>query len=275
MPDNSHKDGFWVSRNFVNAIFIAAALLLWYSSYQAQPEVAAEGKSAMRLFSEILKDIGVVIFSLALVDMIWDRFGGDPVRVQITKLAETTTGALEIVQQAHAAGLAQVIPRIGNVSDDELVKWIATSQLQIDMCAYTLYYFFEREKLARALHERVRAGVPVRILIGDPSNANLFSNVQPQTRRAMEGQMRFVAESISKWTSKPAVPASQAVARKLSAGSLNLSVLRFDDRMIVLHYLWTCFTSETPSILVQGQDKPLFQIYAGEFDHLFGTGTQI
>jgi hypothetical protein len=82
--------------------------------------------------------------------------------------------------------------------------------------------------------------------------------------------MKFVSDSIATWKSDPAV--SNLHARKLP---LPVSVLRFDDRMLVVHYLWTRFTSETPCLLIQGLDKPLFQTYAVEFDHLFDSGTAI
>jgi hypothetical protein len=154
-----------------------------------------------------------------------------------------------------------------------VLEYISGSKLRIDFCAYTLYYIFERGQLAQALHERVHAGVPVRILIGDPANPHLFANIQVQTKAPMGGQMKFVSDSIATWKSDPAV--SNLDARKLSEGPLPISVLRFDDRMLVVHYLWTRFTSETPCLLIQGLDKPLFQTYADEFDHLFDVGTAI
>src|SRR4051794_33822576 len=112
------KDGgFWVSRTFVNWLFIAVGLLLWYAAYLIRPDVASEaqaGKHALQLFSEILKDIGVVVFSLALVDILWNRFGGDPVQGEISALAKTTQNVLQIAQQANATGLSQIVVRVGN-----------------------------------------------------------------------------------------------------------------------------------------------------------------
>ena len=269
-------DGFKVSRTFINGFFIALGFLLWYSAYQTQPEQEAHaGKSGALLVSEILKDIGVVVFSLALVDILWQRFGGDPVQAQITKLEGTTNNALRIVQQAHTSGLSHIVSRVGNIPDIELLEYISSSKLQIDFCGYTLYHIFEREQLAHALDERVRAGVPVRILIGDPANPDLFANIQVQTKTAMEGQMKFVSDSLVSWKSNSTISVSSLDARRLGKGPLSLSVLRFDDRMLVVHYLWTRFTSETPSLLIQGLDKPLFRTYADEFDHLFSTGTAL
>jgi hypothetical protein len=102
-----------------------------------------------------------------------------------------------------------------------MLKRFSGSKLQIDLCAYTLYYIFERGQLAQALHERVRASVRVRILVGDPANPNLFANTQLQTKAPMGGQMKFVAESIATWKSNRAV--SNLDARKLGAGPLPIS----------------------------------------------------
>jgi hypothetical protein len=274
-----NRDKFSVSRTFINGFFILLGLLLWYSAYEVRPGLAQEthaGKSLALLVSEILKDIGVVVFSLALVDLLWERFGGEPVQAQIRRLVDSTNNALNIIQQAQATGLTQILSRIGNVSDAVLLEYIASAKLQIDLCGYTLYYIFEREQLARVLHERVLAGVPVRILIGDPTNEQLFTNVQVQTKSAMIGQMNFVSTSIASWISKlPPAPASRLDARKLRQGPLPLSVLRFDDRMFVVQYLWARFTSETPSLLIQGLEKPLFRAYVDEFDHLFSEGVAL
>ena len=80
-----YKDGFRVTRTFVNSLFILLALLLWYLAYLARPETVSDHatKSVALLFSEILKDVGVVVFSLALVDMLWERFGGEPVQLRV------------------------------------------------------------------------------------------------------------------------------------------------------------------------------------------------
>jgi hypothetical protein len=277
MPHDT-KAQFTVSRTFVNLFFIGLGGILWYLSYATQSSLVSEthsGKSATQLLGEILKDIGVVVFSLALVDMLWERFGGDPVQTHIKTLAETTNNALRIVQQAHTNGLSDVEARVGNITDAALTDLIYRSQFQIDLCAYTLYYVLERDQLAQALYERVGAGVPVRILIGDPANPSLFENVQPQTRIAMQGQMKFVIESIGTWKTKHAAVASTLDARKITVGPLCTSILRFDDRMLVVNYLWTRFTSETPVLTFQGLNRPLFRTYAEEFDHLFSKGTAI
>jgi len=274
-----NRDKFSVSRTFINGFFILLGLLLWYSAYEVRPELVPEthaGKSLALLVSEILKDIGVVVFSLALVDLLWERFGGEPLQAQIVRLVDSTNNARNIVQQAQATGLTQILSRVGDVSDAVLLEYIASAKLQIDLCGYTLYYIFDRKQLARVLHERVLAGVPVRILIGDSSNTQLFANVPVQTKPTMKGQMDFVSKSIASWISElPPAPACRLDARKLSQGPLPVSVLRFDDRMFVVQYLWARTTPETPSLLIQGPEKPLFRTYVDEFDHLFSEGAAL
>jgi hypothetical protein len=53
--------------------------------------------------------------------------------------------------------------------------------------------------------------------------------------------------------------------------TLPISIVRFDDRMLVTHYLRYSVTGETPVYVIEGERTPLFKKYISEFERSFAA----
>jgi hypothetical protein len=221
------------------------------------------------------------------VDILWQRFGGDPLQGRLDTLLalvanqtgsilEEATNVLTITRQAYTNGVIQITSRAGDITEKQVLELIQGARSNIDLCGYTLYYLFERQGLAAALEERAHSGVAIRVCVCGSANPDVFQNVRPETVIGMKGLMTFVLSSLSAMGKRLNGPQqTKFEPRKLDKGHLPLSMMRFDDKLSVVWYLWTKYTSETPAVLLQGADKPLFQTYLQEFQHYFDVATPI
>jgi hypothetical protein len=193
------------NRSGVNLFFVVVGVLLWFLAYEARQYLPPNNVEASGVFliREILKDVGVVVFSLAAVDFLWQRFGGDPVQGSLSEILNQVKNqtreaitVLALTREAYTNGVIRISRGAGEITENEVLELICNASRLIDMCGYTLYYVFEREALARALEDRARSGVTVRICVCDPGNADAFTNVRPETVDGMKGLMAFAMNTL-------------------------------------------------------------------------------
>ena len=235
----------------------------------AIPIIIAAGLDRDLLARDLCKDFGVVIASLALVDLLWQLVaGGEPLSKEIAQLRDLNV----LTRQAHKHGLVDLASRRsllanGNAAVETLIK---NSKSFIDMSGYTLYFLVENPRFVDALIERARSKARVRLLISASDNAQLDATVDEKVLGTMKRQMAVAWDVLLR--ARETLPEGERdkfLVRRLRKKSLHASFLRFDDHINVLHYLLAKYTEETPMYVVRGTDTPLFKTFMEEYEYCF------
>ena len=278
-----------VKRRVVNLLFILLAFVIWYGSYYwqfdrsagetgANPATNAE-EEQKHFPGEILKDLGVVVAGLALVDILWTFIGGDPLHTDIARVEDAVTSlgkSVRIVDQAQKHGVLQITRKPDAVDMTKPVEAIDSANHSIDMCGYTLHSLFAtgqlKDKLEKAIVERK---VTVRVCISSPGNKDTPKNCTPGVRTSMPAESQDVLDHLSELKTRllerkdGAELAKRLTILELKESVMSMSILRRDDLMLVVPYLQHAFTLDSPALLVvrSGAD-PLFHVYEREFAYI-------
>lgn len=249
-------------KHLIYAVFILIALCLILIAAVVN-QVDPNGIAA-----DIIKDIGIVVGAVALVDILWGRFGGDPLSQQIEKLKQLNS----IMTDAETTGLTHVFSRAADVKSTNWLSSIQGARGSIDLAGHTLYQVAERSELCSALVGQARKGVKVRILINHPENPALPLSVDADygNLRAMSEQMDHTWNYFQSLRDQlpPACWENMKIAR-LREGVLHIALRRFDGLMYVLNYLYSKRSPDTPVYVAEDEERPLFSTYMQEFDRLF------
>jgi hypothetical protein len=224
------------------------------------------------LTRDLTKDFGVVIISLALVDLLWLLVaGGEPLSREIAAVRSL----IVVTQQAYLSGLTDVAARRSGLllANASLATLISASKSNIDMSGYTLFRLKENPRLIDALAQKARDGVKVRLLLCAPDNVAFPSCVDVSVLDAMKTQMEATwLHLVQTQQSLSNVYRKNLVVKRMRKKWPYTSVLRFDDQINALHYLHSKYTEETPVYVCRGAEGPLFKTYLAEFEYCFAWG---
>ena len=221
------------------------------------------------LASEIAKDFGVVIISLTLVDLLWLLVaGGEPLAREIENIRQLN----DLTRQAHRAGLVDVADRRSELLPDNasFSTRIENSHSRIDICGYSLHVLVENQRMLTSLIRRAKHGVHVRILICSPDNAAVGHAVSPDVYSGMQAEMVTTWETLIRaHADLESDEGLRFEIRQLRNRAMTTSIFRIDDRMSVIHYMTSIFTTGSPVYVFRGS---VANQYIAEFEHLFGLG---
>jgi hypothetical protein len=134
--------------------------------------------------------------------------------------------------------------------------------------------------IAGTIHERIRAGVRVRLLVLDPDGAAMaafsrFSNVDPAVRRG-----KIVSNLLylrSQFRSEPARRHCElrVIDSFLSAGCIGLDLDTPAAKLFVQHYLYRTSANAAPLFaLTRAADERWFGVYRAQFEQLWTEARQ-
>jgi hypothetical protein len=222
---------------------------------------------------DLVKDFGVVIAGLLVVNLVWSIVGGEPLENAIKVLrhelqrTEVNLGRFsKLTSSAQAAGLLDVG---GNSSAlqyqaDQLVQMIEHAKVRICVCGLTLLLLQENHNLVTVLREAANRGVLVQILLAAHDNPWLAASNEEATLPGMTGVISNTIRIL-----KEAAQNTQFQVRALRKKTFTVSLLRFDETIIATPYLVSTMTASSPRFVASGSDTPLFKIWMREFDYLF------
>lgn len=278
----TRSESFRISRSTISSIFVLLAAVLGFVSYMLHTAGEFHWGETRLWGAEVIKDIAVVVFSLALVDFLWRRFGGDPLDLHIEEVQahlDQTVAAMRKSQVLLTEADSQGLVRISSGHRDlgiALLDWVSLAERTIEMCGYTLHSVFQDGVIIDKLRDKVRSGVSVRILISGANNQDIFSNIDPNNSAPMKGQISAVCHWLTQIREQlNEEQRGRFLVRSLDRGKLTISILRFDRRILASIYLRSKFIAETPTMIVEGDDKKLFKTYAKEFDFFFSQAQSI
>ncbi len=58
------------------------------------------------------------------------------------------------------------------------------------------------------------------------------------------------------------------VVQASEGGRFHVGMRRFDEKMYIIHYMYSLRAQDTPSYVIEGSDKALFKIYLNDFELL-------
>jgi len=228
-----------------------------------------EDHGVTAVWRDLAKDFGVVIISLALVDLLWDLVaGGDPLSQEIHSLIDLSV----VTRQANENGVVDLSWKRANLTDQStsITRAIQHSKKNVDMSGYTLYVLVETQGFLRELVDRAKDGVKVRLLLCASDNSALSGGVDRGLLETMQAQsLRTSAQLLKARMGLSPEKRSNFEVRVLTDKILYTSILRFDERINAVHYLHSRYTPECPVLVVRGADTPLFRTYLAEFDWCF------
>jgi hypothetical protein len=244
-----------------------AVFLLLFITFISLAFVVEKEFPKVHLLPDIIKDIGVVYGSVALLNFLWSKLGGDPLEEQIDELKSYNY----LAREAEQSGLVHLYP---NTQDIRLVDLIRKSTSEIDICGYTLHDFKENESLLDLLREKIEGGVTVRMIQVAPDNDAFGYSVTNKV--AMISLMNDAWQKLQDFrNSLDTKKRSRLILGQLKKGALHVSLRRFDDELYVLHYLYAKNTPESPVFVIKGKEKPLFKTYMLEYETMLSKSEKI
>jgi hypothetical protein len=249
-------------RSIIYALFLAIGIILLLSSYIAKA-------SGNLLVGDTSKDLGVVIISLVLVDLLWKLVGGDPLSKEIAELKKYNN--LHAV--ALEGGLEGLILKANDAKTEvDWLEMIKKSQEHIDICGHTLVDIAEKPDWVSALKNRAESGVHIRLILNSPSNPTLPNGINPDIPNLpkMMEDMKF---SWNKFTelqnSLPVDKQSNLSVVQIKTDILFINIRRFDEKLYLLHYLYSTLNEYCPVFIFEGHQKQLFKLYLDEFNKIY------
>jgi hypothetical protein len=250
----------------VDVLFILLSLLPLGLGLALHQQTGAAQKP---FWSDLAKDMGVVIASVALLDLLWGLVGGEPLSREIQELRSLTI----LTRQANASGLTGVAVRTSKLEEEQraIQDFIKTSSI-IDMSGFTLDVLQRSPTVLEELVGRAKQGAKIRLLLLAPNNPALPHVVDNERLTAMQAASEAVWMAVQKQAGLlPQDQRSAFTIRRLRMQTLPISIVRFDDRMLVTHYLRYSVTGETPVYVIEGERTPLFKKYISEFERSFAA----
>jgi hypothetical protein len=269
---------------FVGGVVVAAAYGLSASAERT------------RLMLEGLNHLGIVIIAIAAVEVVWAWAGGSPTELDLKRLISLSEG-LNNEMKGDVATLNQTSDNIKATSErieasmqhmtiivtaasrtglwnvgareDELgyppskfATEVMNARYAVDLCGCTLRFVYSNDVVLDALVKTAARGVPIRILVSGPESPLLAANFKDSFEDDVRQGSRFLLKRILERNSNINV-------QTLTVKCMTLSLLRIDEVMLVMPYLYSVQTSESPHFDVRGSGNPLFRAYQAEFDALF------
>lgn len=217
-----------------------------------------EAKHALTF--DLCKDFGVVIVSLAVVDLLWQLVaGGEPLSREIKEIRDLNG----LTRQSHRIGLIDAAERRSELLDEHksLTELIGRSSARIDISGFTLHILVENQRLLNLLLSKAKQKVAVRILICDPQIAGLAECVQDHVLNGMRAEMETTWTTLLRGLATLAPNEKKYFQiRRLKQKMMSVSVFRVDDMMSVVHYLRSKTTTDTPVFVTTGHGY-LFNTY--------------
>jgi hypothetical protein len=227
------------------------------------------------LVTEAVKDVGVVIIGIAVAEVVWALVGGAPTELAVKGVAQGITemsqqirsdvkGMSVLTADGNRVGLADVGTSLDELSwsPTHFIGLVARAMHAIDLCGATLYYIYSNDGILNALVGAADRGIQVRVLLPSADSQFIVATFKDEFRD-------LVCRTATQLSEKIKGKNSNIQLKHLKDKTLTMSLLRVDDEMLVVPYLYEFQTTESPRFCVRGVESPLFKLYEREFSALF------
>jgi hypothetical protein len=277
---------------------VCISLLLFLLSYLVTPLANRD-----ELWHGAIKDLGIIIFGIAAVEIVWKMAGGAPIDITLDEIKtvsadmrETTSKNLASLQTANSnilstssrietlvekmSTIVEAANRTGVIdiganqeqvgfTPGEIARRAHEATRHIELCGSTLYVVYSNDAALNAVLAAAKRGVAVRILLPSPAADEkiLVANFKDRFLDDIKSGALFkeIIRKIAAGNEQFPSLGLKLLAKK----TLTMALVCIDETMIVTPYLYEKQTSESPRFKISGTTTSLFQIYLSEFNALF------
>jgi hypothetical protein len=235
------------------------------------------------LAMEALKDVGVVVIGIAVIEFVWALLGGAPTENALRSLVTQLNTASAVIRNdvdsikqevstvaaLAASGRRCGLENIGMGRDDlrfdypNFIAQVDAAMEKIQICGATLNFLYANDSALNALVERAKH-LPVEILLPDDDNTMAMAMFQDRFGPNVRLNAKDLADRITQSN-------SAIKLLRLKNKAMTMSMVRIDDMMLVTPYLFSRQTTESPRFLIRDKKTPLFETYENEFAELSRT----
>lgn len=229
------------------------------------------------------QDIGIVVLTVVIVDLLWNVLGGEPISKALKMLGDTLSeirSSVKLLEDSKRNGLERVFSVSGALgSHAHWMNRLKSARSNIDLMGYSLHVWTRGENFEDEIVKSVHAGVNVRILIMDDNNDDMeallnIEQIKSISVAAVKEELRVTRNAFSSISDRLA---SSDVAgtfefRTLKNGLIVCQLCRTDSELTMVQYLFSEVASRSPLLVIRGQDTQLFEIYMREFERLWELG---
>ncbi|MFJ8040172.1 helix-turn-helix domain-containing protein [Kitasatospora sp. NPDC096147] len=173
--------------------------------------------------------------------------------------------------EAGRAELVTVYPHRAVVPKDLWTSLYAKATTQFDLVVYSGFWLSEDPVFFRLVREKAQAGVPVRLMLGDPESACVAQRGEDEgIGAAMAGKIRNALANYAPLFGLP------GVEFRLHATTLYNSLYRADDDMLVNGHVYGVGAYLAPVLhLSQVPGGELFSTYAASIERIWESARTI
>lgn len=171
-------------------------------------------------------------------------------------------------RQVNNSGIVAVYPHRWAVPRSVWLHLFETAEREISILAYSGLFLADDAGIARLLAEKAKAGVNVRILLGDPDSQAVAE------RGADEGIGPDVMSAKIRNALVLYKPLNEldTVEVRLHAAVLYNSMYRADDQLIVNAHIYGTPAAQAPAWHIRATDQAdLLTTYADSYEHVWNT----
>jgi hypothetical protein len=214
--------------------------------------IRADQASDLKKYADLLEENARLREEIAKTRELSERIEASMQRMTIIGPAASRTGLWNVGAREDELGYPP----------SRFATEVMNARNAVDLCGCTLRFVYLNDVVLEALVTTAARGVPVRILVSGPESPLLAAHFKDSFEDDMRQGSRFLLKRILERNSKINV-------QILTVKCMTLSILRIDEVMLVMPYLYSVQTSESPHFDVRGSGNPLFRAYQAEFDALF------
>jgi hypothetical protein len=171
----------------------------------------------------------------------------------------------------HLAGVPSIGPEIyttyphrGSVPREVWRQLYASAEQQIGILVYSGLFLAEDVEMIRLLSEKAKAGVAVRILLGDPDSPHV--NQRGDEEGIQDAMAAKIRNAILLY--RPLVTSDVQI--RLHPTVLYNSIYRADDEMLINHHVYGIAAAYAPVLhLRRHGDDELFATYVDSFERVW------
>lgn len=249
-------------------IFTIIGILILLIAFLILPAASSKQEFA----SSLLFNLGFVVLTVVIVNFLWSLFGGQPMEIML----ENATKTFELVSDGFNGGMRRAILSSDKFdTSDGWAELLKKADKEVDMMGYSLHNWCKSEKFGMILRDLESKGVTIRIMIMDPCNpafdAGLnYEGVSGVTRESMVGETVVCEQCVKEIEETSSIDRNSNIQFvKIKNGLTESQIIRIDNYVYVIPYLYSMHTSDSPLFVYKEQEGGFFHKYVREFEGLW------
>ncbi len=272
--DMAHK---LVTAGIIGMLIIVVVLFVLVGS----TDTVGPANERTHLAVEALKDVGVVVIGIAVIEVVWIIVGGAPteqamnnllsqlrdasrtIREDVGSVRIEVTAMSKLAASGQGCGLVDIAEGQDKLKYDynKFIDSVLRAKQKIQICGAALDFLYSSDDALSALSQRASEGLEVEVILPDDENPVVMAIFQDR----FEEHIRRTAKSLATQITNQA---PKIKLQRVKNKALTITMIRIDNEMLVTPYLLSRQTAESPRLLISGSDMPLFRVYENEFQKL-------